>query len=181
LSPAELLSQLRLDTGGGNGKNGAGGFPLAGYAARHWVHAQFEKVSSRIRARRDDLFDLSKPHFAAWLRVHDIDERWFHFSPSFTTLRDGSPLYYAAFRSFYDLAERLIGKHPEQVQAVGGRMLAPLLADLRKKHFRVADLLHQHGAAVDIRGFWKDSATHSVDAWTYRYRSVATQSRCGCK
>src|SRR6266567_8172027 len=40
--------------------------PLAGYAAEYWVrHAQFEDVASRIKGM-DYLFDLDKPHFAAW-------------------------------------------------------------------------------------------------------------------
>ena len=128
------------------------GLPLVAYAARHWVdHARFENVSSRIQAGMDDLFDTSKPHFAAWLRVHDMDQYWALFSPS-ERHDGGSPLYYAALCGFYDLAERLIMKHPEQVNAVGGRIVAPLPAALHKRHFRVAGLLHRHGAVVDVQG-----------------------------
>jgi ankyrin repeat protein len=60
----------------------------------------------------------------------------------------GSPLYYAGF---YDLAERLIMKHPEQVNLAGGLILAPLPAALSKRHFHIADLLSKHGAVVDVR------------------------------
>ena len=137
-------------------------FPLARYAARHWVeHAQFEEVSSRVRDGMDDLFDLSKPHFAAWLREHNMDESWSHFSTP-TSSSSGSSLYYAALCGFYDLTKRLIVKHPEQVQTVGGRILAPLPAALRRKHFRVADLLYQHGAVVDIRGSLKRTPLHAA-------------------
>ena len=126
--------------------------PLVKYAAEHWVdHAQFEKVSSRVWDGMNDLFDNSKPHFAAWLRVHDIDKDWYPFSP-YPRDGTGSPLYYAAFCGFYDVAECLITKHPEQVDGRGGRNLFPLPAALYNKHFRVADLLHRHGAVVDIRG-----------------------------
>jgi hypothetical protein len=70
--------------------------PLVKYAAQHWVdHAQFEKVSSRVQEGMDDLFDSSKPHFAAWLQVHDIDECWEYFSPYSQDGYVGSPLYYA--------------------------------------------------------------------------------------
>ena len=125
--------------------------PLVEYAAEHWVeHARFEKVSSRLRDGMDDLFDSSKPHFAAWLRVHDIDEPWFGLSPYQDGL--GSPLYYAAFCGFYDLAERLIMKHPEQVNAIGGYNLFPLPAALYNRHFHVANLLYRHGAVVDVHG-----------------------------
>ncbi|KAF8263290.1 hypothetical protein EI94DRAFT_1741234 [Lactarius quietus] len=126
-------------------------FPLVQYAAEHWVvHAQFENVSSRVKDGMDDLFDTSKPHFAAWLRVHDMDRRWDNFSDG---SRDdvGWPLYYAAFCGFYDLAGRLIMKHPEQVNARNGLNLASLPAALYKKHFRVANLLRTHGAVVDVR------------------------------
>ena len=126
--------------------------PLVKYAAEHWVdHAQFDKVSSRMRDGMDDLFDISKPHFAAWIQVHDIDERWEAFSP-YPQDDVGSPLYYAAFCGFYDLVERLITKHPEQVNARGGHNVSPLPAALYRRHFHVANLLYRHGAVVDVRG-----------------------------
>jgi ankyrin repeat protein len=149
LAQACLGTLLRLDTHVGN--SGPEGFPLVEYAAQHWAeHAQFENVSSRVRDGMDDLFDRSKPHFASWLRVHDMDERWDVFSDAEKDTA-GSPLYYAAFCGFHDLAERLIMKHPDQVNEAGGINLAPLPAALSKKHFLVANLLHKHGAVVDVR------------------------------
>ncbi|KAF8263232.1 hypothetical protein EI94DRAFT_1741468 [Lactarius quietus] len=111
--------------------------PLVKYAAKHWVeHARFENVSSRIEDGMDDLFDRSKPHFAAWLRVHNIDKSW---SAMWRRHTIGSPLYYA--HSACD----------------GGLNTTPLLATLSKRHFRVASLLLKHGAVVDA------SSTGSVD------------------
>jgi ankyrin repeat protein len=165
LAQACLGTLLRLDEHAAN--NGGKGFPLAEYAAEHWVeHAQFENVSSHIWDGMVDLFDSSEPHFAAWLRVYDVDELW----PSFS-LRGpggGSPLYYASFFGFYDLAERLITKHPEQLNASGGFNLAPLLAALCKRHFRVANLLCKHGAVVDIRceDGWNALHTASMEGHT---------------
>ena len=148
-----LATLLRLDEPTGNGY--AKVSPLVKYAAQHWVdHAQFEKVSFRVQDGMDDLFDHSKPHFAAWLRVHNIDKRWIEFSPMFRD-GDGSPLYYAAFCGFYDLAERLITKHPEQVNACGGRNRFPLPAALYKRHFHVANLLYRHGAVVDVQSDYR--------------------------
>ena len=126
--------------------------PLVKYAAEHWVdHAQFPNVASHVWDGTDDLFDSSKPHFAAWLQVHDIDESWYYFS---SNSHDGvgSPLYYAAFCGFYDVAECLIMKHPEQVNSRGGLNLFPLPAALYKRHLHVANLLYRHGAVVDVRG-----------------------------
>ena len=149
LAQACLGTLLQLD--GHDGDDGSKGFPLVEYAARHWVeYAQFESVSSRVQDGMDDLFDSSKPHFSAWLQVHDMDERWAFFSNGLR-YGGGAPLYYAALCGFHDLARRLITKHPEQVNARGGLILAPLPAALSKRHFLVADLLHKHGAVMDVR------------------------------
>jgi ankyrin repeat protein len=163
MAQACLATLLRLDERAG--KSDANGSPLSKYAAQHWVdHAQFDKVSSRIRDGMHDLFDSSKRHFAAWLRVHDIDERWEFFAPP---SRDGvgSPLYYAAFCGFYEVAERLIMEHPDQVNARGGLNLFPLQAALSKKHFHVANLLYRHGALVDVQGNNKDTPLHAASAY----------------
>ncbi|KAH9169397.1 hypothetical protein EDB89DRAFT_2099004 [Lactarius sanguifluus] len=157
LAQACLGTLLRLDE-----HADAKGFPLVEYAARHWVdHAQFEGVSSCVRNGMDDLFDSSKPHFAAWLQAHDVDESWYSFSVR-QPRGAVSPLYYAALCGFYDLAERLIMKHPEQVNVGGGLILAPLPAALYKSHFRVADLLRQHDAAVDVRGCRERTPLHKA-------------------
>ena len=113
-------------------------------------HVHFEDVSLRVQDGMDDLFDNSKPHFTAWLQTHDMDKGWSHFGQG-SRKAIGSPLYYAAFCGFYDLAERLIMEHPEQANLAGGFILAPLPAALSKRHFRVADLLSRHGAVVDVR------------------------------
>jgi ankyrin repeat protein len=150
MAQACLATVLRLDEHDEN--SDAKVSPLVKYAAQHWVdHARFEEVSSRVRDGMDDLFDSSKPHFAACLRVHDNDERWSPFSP-YSQYDVGSPLYYAALFGFYDMAKRLIMKHPEQVNVRGGLNLFPLPAALCKSHFRLASLLHAHGAAVDVQG-----------------------------
>jgi ankyrin repeat protein len=155
LAQACLGTLLRLDEHSGH--RDSVGFPLATYAAQHWVeHAQFEDVSLRVQDGMDGLFDGSKPYFAAWLRVHDVDERWNRFSGSKEDCV-GSPLYYAAFCGFHDLADRLIMEHPEQVNALGGYVLAPLPAALSKRHFHVADLLWKHGAVLDVL---------DIDGWT---------------
>jgi ankyrin repeat protein len=150
MAQACLATLLQLDEH--TGKNDANGSPLVKYAAQHWVdHAQFGKVSPRIRDGMHDLFDSSKPYFAAWLQVHNIDEMWAIFSPY---PRDdvGSPLYYAAFCGFYEIVERLIMEHPDQVNARGGFNLFPLPAALYKRHPHVANLLYRHGALVDVQG-----------------------------
>jgi ankyrin repeat protein len=155
MAQACLATLLRLDEN--DGKSDAKRSPLVKYAAQYWVeHAQFGKVSSRVRDGMEDLFDSSKPHFAAWLQVHNIDERWSLFGPS-EAHHLGPPLYYAALCGFYDLTEHLILKHPEQVNADGGGIVAPLPAALYKRHFLVANLLYRHGAVVDVQDYKKET------------------------
>ena len=190
MAQACLGTLLRLDEHAGNVDPKKS--PLVKYAAQHWVdHAQFGNVSSCVRNGMDDLFDSSKPHFAAWLHVHDIDEAWDLFSPDVYSSEEyvhtgaGSPLYYAASCGFYDLAERLLVKHPEQVNTRGGLNLFPLPAALYKGHLRVANLLYRHGAVVDVRGdlqntpLYAASGEGQVDTVRWLLDHGADPNACG--
>ena len=129
--------------------------PLAGYAARHWVtHAQFERVSSFVRKAMEYLFDPEKPHFAAWLQLHDIDtariKPFVYFSVSSTSTSGDIPLYYAALCGFQDLVEDLVAKYPQHVNTRSGKYGTPLLAALAGRHFQTARRLLHNGAHVDV-------------------------------
>jgi hypothetical protein len=144
-----------------------GGFPLAGYAARHWVsHAQFENASSGLRTAMEYLFDLDKPYFKAWLRKHDIDTEirggntFYLFTP--WGKLDAAPLYYASLCGFHNLTKDLIVKYPLQVNADGGCYVRPLVAALAGRHFRTADLLHLNGADPHVRGYEQKTPLHDV-------------------
>jgi ankyrin repeat protein len=135
-------------------------FPLARYAAEHWVdHARFENVSSHIREGMEDLFDPDKPHFAAWLHAYDVDfhpqdESTLNWFACYTNSRDSNtatPLYYAALCGFHDLAEQLIINHPQQVHTTGGYYVSPLGAALSGEHLKIAQLLYDRGAEVDVQ------------------------------
>ena len=132
-------------------------FPLARYAARHWVdHARFEDVSSHIREGMEDLFDPDKPYFAAWLQVYDVASKDGEFSlihfAEFGTSKTVTPLYCAALCGIHVLTEQLIIKHPQQVNTTGGYYVSPLGAALSFGHFKIAQLLYEHGADVDVQG-----------------------------
>ena len=151
LAQACLGVLLRLDDH--VNKANAGDIPLANYAAEHWVdHAQFKDVPSRVQDAVEVFLDADKPHHAACLRLHRIDEGddWFPFTD--TDMPRGASLYYASFYGFYGLAKHLAVKHPEHVNARCGRLVSPLAAALYGTHFEVAELLHEHGADVNVRG-----------------------------
>jgi ankyrin repeat protein len=138
-------------------------FPLARYAAEHWVaHAQFENVSSRVRKGMEHFFDPDKPQFFAWLKLYDIDE--YHYGnsgfPSFGRHRGVTPLYYATLCGFQDLVEHLTSKHPQHVNARGGCYGTPLGAASAGNHFQVAQLLCQRGADVGFRGAFDLTPLH---------------------
>jgi len=135
--------------------------PLAKYAAQFWIeHAQFEDVSSRIQDVMEYFFDTDRPHCAAWLRVSNINE-WDEFSPKMVML-DTVPLYYAARCGFCDLAEHLVVRNPEHVNPKSDQQGVPLAAALRGKHYKVAELLVEHGANIDVRGMWEFTLLHFV-------------------
>jgi ankyrin repeat protein len=135
-------------------------FPLARYAAEHWVdHAQFENVSSHIREGMEQLFDPDVSYFTAWLQLHDIDTEplfgslLYEFAPSsYRRSNSATPLYYAALCGFDDLAEQLVIKHPQQVYTTGGYFVSPLGAALRGGHLKIAQSLYERGADVDVQG-----------------------------
>jgi hypothetical protein len=157
---------LRSPADNGVGEYGAGSnSPLAEYAAEHWVgHAQFEKVSTSVEDGMRRLFDLEKPHFAAWLRLYDIDTRWNNFTAhySFQPGQHGFPLYYSSLCGFRDLAAYLVVKHPQHLNVTLGQCLTPLVAALHKGHFDIAELLFQRGADVGIRGDSRRTPLHAA-------------------
>jgi len=152
---------------------------LAKYAAHHWVtHAQFESVSLCLRKAMEYLFDLDKPYFAAWLKLHDIDIRpgvddssLYWVAPHSTS--SASPLYYAALCGFRGLAEHLVDKYPQHVNAIGGYYMTPLVAALGRGHFQTARFLRHNGAHANVHGFHKFTPLHSA-AWYGDVKMVQT-------
>jgi hypothetical protein len=135
-------------------------FPLASYAARHWVsHARFGRVSSHIKYGMQRLFDAERPHFAAWLWIYNPDRfgRTFGMRPGRPEAR---PLYYAARFGFRDLVRHLLIKYPGDVNARGGWDGTPLHAALSGGHIEVSTLLLKHGADVNIQDIWDGTPLH---------------------
>ena len=154
LAQASLGVLLRLDDR--VDRNSIKSFPLARYAAQYWpTHARVDNVSSRIKDGMERLFDEDKPHFATWLWIYDEywrDRSLFTVGPK---RPKAVPLYYAARLGFRDLAEHLIAKHPEHVNARGEDDTTPIYAAASGGQAESADivsLLIQHGADVNGRG-----------------------------
>jgi hypothetical protein len=164
LAQACLGVLLRLDSR--IHKNSVMDFPLARYAAEHWVnHAQFGKVSSCIKDGMLCLFNADRLHFRTWIWIHNEDRRWNSTSGGMhPTLPEAVPLYYAARFGFRDLVEHLLSIHPAHVNAKGGYYGTPLFAALSEGHVEVSSLLHERGAGVDIPGKWDQTPLHKASA-----------------
>ena len=129
--------------------------PLALYAAQYWVdHAQSASgdVSSNndIQQGMERLFK-SKSHFAAWLRLYNIDNSSEPYA---------GPLYYAALCGFRDIAELVAVAHPQEVNARGGKHVTPLHAAVDKGHLGVAKLLVERGADMGCRDSQSQTPLH---------------------
>ena len=143
--------------------------PLVRYAAEYWVtHARFEKVESHLKDAMDCFFDTDKPHFSAWVQIHDIQANdadgiwslWMAHAHSRATI---TPLYCAALCGFRDQVERLIAKYPGHVSARAGRYGTPLHATLfGEGHIDVAKLLTERGSDVNALNGAKWTPLHFV-------------------
>ena len=136
-------------------------FPLAKYAARHWVeHARFKGVSSHIQDGMECLFDADKPHLAAWLWIYNEHSRLYMATSSPKKLYARS-LFYAVFFGFRDLTARLLAKHhPEDVHAKGESNVALLHGSALRGHTDVFSLLVEHFPNLDIKGDVGQTALH---------------------
>ena len=133
-------------------------FPLADYAARHWVeHARFEGVSENAEDGMKQLFDPSKPHLAVWTWVHNPipwmrPKRTKGPSPPL-----GSPLHYAAFCGLLTIVKVLAIEHPQYMHSRDfGDKSTPLHLALQRGHMEIARLLVEHGShatAQDNQGW----------------------------
>jgi ankyrin repeat protein len=157
-------------------------FPLAVYAAEHWVgHAHHGDVSSLIHNGMEHLFDENKPHFAAWLWVYDIDKpSGPHISHTHPERPEATPLYYAALCGFHGMVKRLVDAHPQDVNSLntqgedGG---APLHAALRKGYSDIALFLLEEGADANSQDHRLQTPLHiaSHEGYTEVIRSLMTR------
>jgi ankyrin repeat protein len=145
-------------------KNSMAHFPLALYAARHWVdHAHFRNVSTQIQEVMERLFDPERPYFVAWVWLHDTDRHWIEpMSEIHPTLPEAVPLYYASLCGFRGLVGHLIAACSQDVNSRGGSYTTPLHAASVKGHSDVASLLLENGADPNSRDKHSRAPLHKV-------------------
>src|SRR6266436_4178580 len=129
-------------------------FPLALYAAQHWVdHAKYEDVASRIQDLIKQLFNPSRPYLSAWTWIYDVDSG--HVRVNFYPPRErprrpqATALYYAVLCGFSELANYLILTHAEDANAKCGNHGTPLHAASYRGHLDAVRVLLTHGVDMN--------------------------------
>ena len=124
-------------------------FPLAEYAAEHWVgHARIENVASMVQDGIKRLFDPSESHLHVWFWIYDLENPFPRLNRSKSPGKvKATPLHYAAACGMYDVVKFLIIEHSQDVKARGFKYnVTPLHVASRRGHADVAQLLLEHGA-----------------------------------
>ncbi|KAN0141597.1 hypothetical protein V8E53_000059, partial [Lactarius tabidus] len=106
-------------------------------AAENWVdQSNFGKVSLRIKDGVDNLFDIEKPRFSRWIRIHDLDDSCFGLPYGETRPErpEATPIYHAALYGLSEVVEELICKRLAQVNARSGTIGTALHAAPRMNH-----------------------------------------------
>jgi hypothetical protein len=128
-------------------------YPLARYAAQHWLdHIKFPNVSPRAEFAMARLFDRDRPHFAAWVWIYVMDQVSRTSRDSETPLQPNAPpMYYATLWDLPGLAEWLATVRSQEhgVNEQGGYHGTPLCAAAARGCLRAAQVLVKHGADVD--------------------------------
>jgi ankyrin repeat protein len=130
-------------------------FPLAFYAAEHWVdHAKIREVASQVQDAMEQLLDPRKPYLAAWACwICDVDHgrvrRSIDDLPEHPPPPEGTALYYAVLYGFSWLAKHLIARM-EDTNAKCGHHGSPLHAAVYMGHLDAARVLLDHGADVNM-------------------------------
>ena len=129
-------------------------FPLANYAAEHWVgHARFEDVSSTILDGLKRLFDPNNRHLAVWVWIYDPASPRRRLDGSKSPSRTTVPaLHYATICGLHKLVEYLIGVHQMEPNARSfNRNETPLAVACRFGYTEAARVLLECGADPKIR------------------------------
>ena len=126
-------------------------FPLASYAALHWVdHARFEDVSQNVENGIHILFDSNKHHLTIWVSLHNKElPSWRLFKRDERPLPlSGTPLHYATTCGLHAFVNLLVVEHPHDVNSRGLDNLTPLHMASLRGYEEVAHVLLENDADV---------------------------------
>jgi ankyrin repeat protein len=123
------------------------------YASVHWLdHAKFENVRSQIQDALKHLFNPKRPHLRACIWMHNVENKLAYLGHSAAEQPPplkATPLYYAVFCGFSELAKWLIATHAEDVNAKCYHDRTPLHVASQEGHVDAVHVLLDHGAHVN--------------------------------
>ena len=134
-------------------REGLENFPLAEYAAEHWVgHARSGSVSSNMQDGMKRLFDPNRGHLSAWVSIYGPERRPRSDQFCLSKARATS-LHYAAFFGIHDVVEFLILECLQDVNGLGFRVDkgVPLHVASRRRRANVAQLPLEPGADAEVQ------------------------------
>jgi ankyrin repeat protein len=157
---------LHLDTS--ITEDGLEKFPLADYAAEHWVdHARFENVSANAEEGMKRLFDPSKPHLGIWLWIYDPElDSWKRKERDGRSLTPrGTALHYAALCGLEGIVEFLVNAQGQDVHSRAFGESTALHVAAHRGHAGVGRVLLELGADPTAKD--KDGKTplHVASEW----------------
>ncbi|KAF8258295.1 hypothetical protein EI94DRAFT_1623211 [Lactarius quietus] len=128
-------------------------YPLARYAAQHWVdHANFPNVSPRAQYAMTHLFDRDLPHFSAWVWIYDVDQSQRSMDSETPSQPNAPPTYYAVLCDLPCIVEWLGTTRSQDANELGGYYGTPLCAAAARGFLRTAQVLVESGVHVDAAG-----------------------------
>ena len=148
-------------------------WPLAEYAAEHWVdHARLEDVSRNVEDVMKQLFDPIKPHLAVCIWIHDPDS-WTAGCPERPLPLAKTLLHYAALWGLFSLVEFLVTEHLQNVHSQDSFDNAtPLHLAARMGHAKVSRFLLERDADVTAQD--ENGSTPLHQASQFGYAEIAS-------
>jgi len=154
-------------------RDGPENFPLAIYAAEHWVHhAQFEDVSRIVEDGMKQLFNPRESHLAVCLWIYDPCGSYYPYNQyvprrkrnlqaerPFPPLR--APLHYAASWGLHSIIEFLVSDHSQDVHCRDFiNCSTPLHLASKNGHVEAARILIERGADMTAEDNDGESPLH---------------------
>jgi hypothetical protein len=145
-------------------RDGPERWPLAGYAAEHWVdHAQVGDVSRIVEDGMKRLFNPNKPHLAVCVWIHNPNappwERNRRAEKPLPPLR--TSLHYAALWGLHSMVEFLIIEHSQDVHFRGfSDNVTPLHMASKYGHVKAARMLIKRGADLSAQDKYGKTPLH---------------------
>ncbi|KAF8160167.1 ankyrin repeat-containing domain protein [Pholiota molesta] len=181
ISQTCLVYLLQFNAPGSVDSNVATSFPLARYAAEHWVpHAHsggidnLEPSCTLTLAKK--LFMPNSATLPNWVRLWDCDGQYatfenFKTEPDLKQTTFATALYYTSLLGLHRLSLHL--SKEVDVNAQGGRFGTALQAASHGGHEAVVKLLVEQGADVNAQGGYYSNALQAASAsWTHSDKEI---------